>query len=161
MLWEEHKTSEWFTWFKHEKLQLKMWAFALSLPTLQVKVWTGFTVIIIIIKDKQSTILEMWPVRPLIENNLTDPRGEWNVWVMSWICSLVAHWWVSSAACVCEPGTVGWRQELPKHPPKEHNKKLNLGVLLWPRNQTESPQWESHLWQPKKIKWIGSNIRIC
>jgi len=87
-------------------------------------------------------------VRPVIENNPADPKGGWNMWGISWICPLVAHWWlVSAAACVCEPGTVGWRQELPKRPPKGHNRKWNVGVLLWPRNQSPV-QWESHLWHP-------------
>jgi hypothetical protein len=45
-----------------------------------VKVWTGFT--FIIIEERQSTILEMWQVRPLIENNPVDPKGGWNVWGM-------------------------------------------------------------------------------
>ena len=152
VLWEEHKTFEWFSWSKHEKLQLKMWAFMLSLPSSQMEMWTGFTE-----SSKKTDKVPFWRcsrLDPLIENNPADPKGGWNLWGMWWIYALVAHWWVTAAAsaCVCEPGTVGWRQELPKPPPKGHNRKWNLGVLSWPRNKTESPQWESHLWRPKKTR---------
>jgi hypothetical protein len=36
----------------------------------------------VIIEDRQSTILEMWQVRPLIENTPSDPKGGWNMWGM-------------------------------------------------------------------------------
>ena len=80
---------------------------------------------------RQSAILEMWQVRPLIENNPSDPKGGWNMWGMSWICALVAHWWVSAAAAAVVTSSQRTQQE------------MKLGVLLWPRNQIESPQWES------------------
>jgi hypothetical protein len=38
--------------------------------------------------------------------------------------------------CVCLPGTVAWSQKWPKLSLKGHNRRQNLDLLLWPRNQT-------------------------
>ena len=100
---------------------------------------------------RQSTILEMWQVRPVIENNPADSKGGWNVWGMSWICALVTHWWVSAAAAVVSQGLWDEGRNYPNILPRGTTGNETGGALMTPK-PNRVPSLGSHLWHPKKIR---------